>query len=147
MLLALDEAAAWAGGRMANKLHGARSALEGGVPHVVIGDARGERPVARALARLVRIWTPFMHRIFTGIGGTLAEDNAAFLHDPLTALSLVDESALRFERLRVLPTIERGVLRTLEMPQGSGLGAEMEVATGVDARPAAEGVLERLLHH
>jgi acetylglutamate/LysW-gamma-L-alpha-aminoadipate kinase len=46
----LDQADAWAQGRMANKLHGARSALEGGVPRVIIGDARGAAPIARALS-------------------------------------------------------------------------------------------------
>ena len=102
-------------------------------------------PLARALARLVEIWKPFMHQLFTGMGGTLAADNAAFIHDPLAALSLVDESTLHFERIRVLTTIEGGVLRTHEMPPESGLGAEMEVATAVDARAAAEAVLERLL--
>lgn len=37
-------------GRMKKKLLGAEEALEGGVPRVVIGDARGEAPVSRALA-------------------------------------------------------------------------------------------------
>ena len=101
-------------------------------------------PYARGVAQLVRIWTPWQRKIFTGIGGTLADDNAAFLHDPLTILSLVDESALRFESLRILPTLERGTFRTLEMPADSGLGAEMEVATGVDPRAAAAAIVERL---
>jgi purine nucleosidase len=112
-------------------------------------EAHGARleagpPLARALAGLVRIWTPWQRKIFTGIGGNLADDNIAFLHDPLTILSLVDEHALRFETLRILPTIERGVFRTLEMPAGSGFGAEMEVATGVDPRAAAEAIVSRL---
>lgn len=101
--------------------------------------------VPRALADLIRIWTPWQEKIFTGIGGTLAPDNVAFLHDPLTILSLVDESALEFERLRILPTLERGVFRTVEMPEGSGLGHPAEVATGVDPRAAAEGVMARLV--
>jgi len=93
----------------------------------------------------VRIWTPFQVKIFTELGGTLAPDNAAFLHDPLTVLSLVDESALRFERLRIATTIERGTLRTHEAPPGARLGAEMDVATAVDARRAAAAIVERLL--
>jgi hypothetical protein len=63
----------------------------------------------------------------------------------LTVHALVDPSALRFERLRILPTIERGVLRTLELPPASGLGAEMEVATAVDAKAATAAMVERLL--
>lgn len=101
-------------------------------------------PLARGIAQLVRIWTPWQQKIFTGIGGTLAPDNVAFLHDPLTILSLVDPSALQFETLRILPTLERGVFRSLEMPADSGLGAEMEVATGVDPRAAAAGIVDRL---
>jgi [amino group carrier protein]-L-2-aminoadipate 6-kinase len=46
----LDDAFTLAAGRMRTKLLGAREALEGGVPRVVLGDARIERPVSRALA-------------------------------------------------------------------------------------------------
>jgi len=98
----------------------------------------------RALAGLIRIWTPWQRRIFTEIGGTLSPDNVAFLHDPLTILSLVDETALGFERLHILPTVERGVLRTLEMPEASGLGLPAEVATEVAPRVAAEAIVARL---
>ena len=99
----------------------------------------------RALAALVRIWTPWQEKIFSEIGGSLDPENVAFLHDPLTVQALADPATLRFERLRILPTIERGVLRTLEVPPGSGLGSEMEVATAVAARRASEAILERLL--
>ena len=47
---ALDPAMARAGGRMKKKLLGARSALDGGVGRVVLGDARVARPIASALA-------------------------------------------------------------------------------------------------
>jgi len=101
--------------------------------------------VPRALAALVRIWTPWQVKIFTELGGTLEPENVAFLHDPLTVLALVDPAPLRFERLRILPTVERGVLRTHELPPGSPLGAELEVATAVAGRRASEAILERLL--
>lgn len=106
---------------------------------------RAPGPIAPLIASLVRIWTPFQHKVFTALGGTLAPDNAAYLHDPLTLLSLVDESALRFERLRIVPTIEDGVLRTLEVDPSLGIGAEMEVATGVEPDAARDAVVERLL--
>ncbi len=106
-------------------------------------DAAGRLP--RALADLVRIWTPWQVKIFTGLGGSLDPENVAFLHDPLTVQALVDPAPLRFERLRILPTIEGGVLRTLEVAPASGLGAEMEVATAVDAKAATQAMLERLL--
>ena len=38
----------------------------------------------------------------------------------------------------------RGILRTLEGPADAGLGAEMRVATDVDARAAERAIVERL---
>lgn len=107
--------------------------------------ARARGPLAPVLAELVRIWTPWQRRIFTGLGGTLAPDNAAFLHDPLTVLALIDPSPLRFERLHILPTIAKGVLRTLEVDPASGFGAQTTVATDVDAEASARAIVERLL--
>jgi purine nucleosidase len=101
-------------------------------------------PLARELARQVRIWKPVQRRIFTGLGGTLDDDNAAFLHDPLTVLSLIDGGPLHFERLRILPTIEAGVLRTLEIDPTLGIGIEMRVATGVEAGAAERAIVRRL---
>lgn len=107
--------------------------------------SRAPGPIAPLLAELVRRWTPWQHEIFTGLGGTLAEDNAAFLHDPLTVLSLIDPASLHFERLQIVPTIERGVLRTREVAASLGMGAPMEVATGVDAESARRAIVDRLL--
>ena len=107
--------------------------------------AASPRPVPQMLARLVAGWTPRQIQIFTGMGGTLAPDNAAFLHDPLAVLSLIDASSLTFERLQILPTIQRSVLRTIEVPAASGLGAEMECATAVDAARAQGEIVRRVL--
>ncbi len=101
-------------------------------------------PLARALAGQIRIWTPVQQKIFTELGGTLAPDNAAFLHDPLTVLALIDPAPLRFESLRIATTIERGVLRTHELPGDAGLGSEMRVATSVDAARAAHAIVDRI---
>jgi purine nucleosidase len=100
--------------------------------------------LARELARQVRIWKPVQHRIFTGLGGDLEADNAAFLHDPLTVLALVDETPLGFEELRILPTIEGGVLRTLEVDPALEVGVPMRVATRVDTRAAEAAIVSRL---
>jgi purine nucleosidase len=108
-------------------------------------DAGGA--VARELAEQVRAWTPLQRKIFTGLGGRVAEDNVAFLHDPLTVQALVDASALCFEDLRIVPTLEAGVLRTLEVDPALGIGARMRVATRVDAGAAERaiaGALARL---
>jgi purine nucleosidase len=102
--------------------------------------------LARALAAQVRLWTPVQRDIFVArLGGTLAPDNVAFLHDPLTVLALFDASALRFEDLHVLPTVADGVLRTLEVDGKLGLGVPMRAATEVDAPRARDQVMERLL--
>jgi purine nucleosidase len=107
-------------------------------------DAAG--PTARAIADQVRLWTPVQRRIFVeGLGGQLADDNVAFLHDPLTVLALFDETPFVFEHLCILPTIERGVLRTLEADPSHGLGAPMRTATDVDADLARDLIVERLL--
>ena len=102
-------------------------------------------PLAPALVRLINLWTPWQRKIFTGLGGTLAPDNAAFLHDPLTLLSLLEPAPLHFERLRILPTISSGVMRTLEVAPQLALGAPMEVATRVDPVAASEAIVQRLL--
>ena len=101
--------------------------------------------VARALAEQVRIWKPVQQKLFPALGRTLEPDNAAFLHDPLTALSLLDDSALHFERLRVVPTVAEGVLHTLEVDPQLGIGSEMRVATRVDARAAERAITGTLL--
>jgi len=105
----------------------------------------GAGPLARTLADQVRIWTPVQQRLFTALGGTLDEDNAAFLHDPLTVLALIDDRSLVFENLRIVPTIQRDTLRTLEAGKRSALGTEMRVATQVDAGGAERAILNRLL--
>jgi purine nucleosidase len=108
--------------------------------------AAAKSPVARALVPLIRIWTPWQRKLFVEeLGGTLAADNVAFLHDPLTVLALVDESALRFESLRIVPCIADGVFRTFEVAAGVPAGASMEVATAVAAAAAREAILARLL--
>ncbi|HEY8155047.1 MAG TPA: nucleoside hydrolase [Myxococcota bacterium] len=101
-------------------------------------------PLARELARQVRIWEPVQRKLFTGMGGTVAPDNAAFLHDPLTVLALIDASSLRFESLRIATTIERGVLRTHELPLAAALGSQMRVATKVDPARAARAIVDRI---
>jgi inosine-uridine nucleoside N-ribohydrolase len=107
--------------------------------------ARAPAPVTRALVPLVRAWTPVQRRIFVdGLSGTLAPDNVAFLHDPLTLLALIDPAPLRFEELRIATTIESGVLRTHEVDARVGIGMPMLVATAVDAAAAERAIVSRL---
>jgi purine nucleosidase len=101
-------------------------------------------PVGRAVAAQIRVWDPVQRKLFTGLGGEMAEDNVSFLHDPLTALALIDPSPLHFEELRIVTTVERGVLRTIEVDPGLGIGAPMKVATRVDAHAAERAIVSRI---
>jgi hypothetical protein len=58
---------------------------------------------------------------------------------------MVDASSLHLENLRIVTTVEAGVLRTHEVAEAAGIGAAMEVATEVDADAAREQMLARLL--
>lgn len=111
------------------------------------GDAdalEASSDLGRAVAAQVRIWDPVQRRLFEGMGGEMAPDNLSFLHDPLAALALIDPGPIHFETLRIVPTISSGTLRTLEVDPGSGLGAPMRVATGVDAHAAERAIVARL---
>ncbi len=101
-------------------------------------------PLARVIAHQIGLWKPVQHRLFTGIGGDLEPDNAAYLHDPLTVWALVDPSPLTFERLSVVTTIERGTLRTHEVDPNLGIGMPTTVATAVDAHTAERAIVARL---
>lgn len=101
-------------------------------------------PLARAIGAMLRTWTGVQKKLFSSWGGPEPSEFVAFLHDPLTVQALVDAACLRFETLRVVPTIERGVLRTIEAPPALGLGAQMQVATGVDALAARQVIVDRL---
>jgi purine nucleosidase len=98
-------------------------------------------PMGRSVAAQIRIWDPIQRKLFTDLGGEMADDNVAYLHDPLAALALIDPAPLHFEELRIVTTIERGVLRTIEVDAASGLGATMRVATQVDAHAAERSIV------
>jgi hypothetical protein len=93
---------------------------------------------------MLRQWTGVQKKLFSSWGGPEPSDFVAFLHDPLTVQALIDPAPLQFEPLRIIPTIERGMLRTLEAPASAGLGSEMRVATGVEAVAAREAIVSRL---
>lgn len=101
-------------------------------------------PLARAIGAMLRTWTGVQKKLFSSWGGPEPSEFVAFLHDPLTVQALADATSLRFETLRIVPTIERGVLRTIEVPAASGLGAAMRVATAVDAALARDTIVAGL---
>ena len=104
----------------------------------------GAGPLARAIGSMLRVWTGVQKKLFSAWGGPEPRDFVAFLHDPLTVQALIDPAPLHFETLRIVPTIERGILRTIEAPAGSTLGTVMRVATRVDAAAAREAIVSRL---
>lgn len=97
-----------------------------------------------ALARALRIWTPVQRRLFTPPGAP-PDDNAAFLHDPLTLACVYDESFCRFETLEIEPAIENGVFRTLERAEAGAQTFPMRCATAVDEARFAAHFVERVL--
>ncbi len=99
---------------------------------------------ARAIGAMVHQWTSVQKKLFAVWGGPEPSEFTAFLHDPLAVQALIDPSPLRFEMLRIVPTIENGILRTREAPGTSDLGTEMQVATGVDAAAARAAIVDRL---
>ncbi|MFN0251363.1 MAG: nucleoside hydrolase [Kofleriaceae bacterium] len=101
-------------------------------------------PLARAIGAMTRHWTTVQKKLFTGWGGSEPREFVAFLHDPLTVQALIDPAPLRFEDLRIVPTIQGGILRTHEAPVASGLGSAMRVATSVDASAACAALIDRL---
>jgi len=101
-------------------------------------------PLARAIGAMLRQWTGVQKKLFSAWDGPEPSDFVAFLHDPLTVQALIDPAPLRFETLRIVPSIERGILRTLEAPVGATFGSEMRVATGVDAAAARDAIVSRL---
>jgi len=97
-----------------------------------------------ALARALRIWTPVQRRLFEPKNAP-AEDNAAFLHDPLTLACVYDERFCEFEELEIEPSIENGVFRTIERPLSTPATFPMRCATAVDAVRFREHFVERVL--
>jgi inosine-uridine nucleoside N-ribohydrolase len=97
-----------------------------------------------ALARALRIWTPVQQRLFEPKGAP-PEDNAAFLHDPLTLTCVYDASFCGFETLEIEPAIEHGVFRTFVRASASDASFPMRCATSVNATEFREHFVERVL--
>jgi purine nucleosidase len=102
-------------------------------------------PFHRALAAQVRIWTSVQKRIFGSAGCDVDDDNAAFLHDPLTLACVHDESFCRFETLEIEPRIEGSVLRTFEHAVPAPGTRPMRCALEVDAKRFRAHFMERVL--
>lgn len=106
-------------------------------------EAAGE--LGGILAEQIRTWTPVKRSLFENLGGTMASDNAAFLHDPLTVWALAEPGCAHFETLRIVPTIENGTFRTFEVDPSTGIGTPMRVATSIDGPSASRRMVAHLL--
>lgn len=98
--------------------------------------------LSRALARLVRVWTPIQHRLLEAMGVPPPRDMVAILHDPLAVATLVDRRFVKAERLKMTVAIVDGRLRTFIDPAA---GREVEVVTDVDARAFARFWVDTVL--
>jgi purine nucleosidase len=109
----------------------------------VVRIEAGGSALQRALAAAIRIWTPAQRRLFEP-RGVDPEDNAAFLHDPLTLACVYDDSFCAFETLEIEPAIEGGVFRTLERETSGDATFPMRCATGVRAEAFRAHFVERV---
>jgi purine nucleosidase len=103
---------------------------------------KSKDPLAQALARLVRIWTPVQRRLLEALGLPAQTEVVAILHDPLAVATLVDRRFVKTERLKATVAIVGGHVRTFIDPAA---GREVEVVTDVNARAFAEFWLETVL--
>jgi len=103
---------------------------------------KSKDPLAQALARLVRIWTPVQRRLLEALGLPAQTEVVAILHDPLAVATLVDRRFVKTERLKATVAIVGGHVRTFIDPAA---GREVEVVTDVDARAFAEFWLETVV--
>ena len=99
-------------------------------------------PLAQALVRLVRVWTPLQRRLLEFLGVPAQTAPVAILHDPLAVATVVDRRFVKTERLKTTIAIVDGHVRTFIDPAA---GREVEVVTDVDARAFAEFWLETVL--
>jgi len=103
---------------------------------------KSKDPLAQALARLVRIWTPVQWRLLEALGLPAETAPVAILHDPLAVATVVDRRFVKTERLKMTIAVVDGNARTFIDPAA---GREVEVVTDVDARAFAEFWLETVL--
>ena len=99
-------------------------------------------PLAQALVRLVRVWTPLQRRLLEFLGVPAQTAPVAILHDPLAVATVVDRRFVKTERLKATVAIVDGHVRTFIDPAA---GREVEVVTDVDARAFAQFWLETVL--
>ena len=110
-----------------------------------VAEVEAAGSLGRVLAEQIRTWTTVQRSLFGELGGTMAPDNAAFLHDPLTVWALLEPECARFENLRIVPTIENDVLRTFEVDPSASMGMPMRVATAIDGAAVSRRMVARLL--
>ena len=96
-------------------------------------------PLCRALASLVDVWAPIMHR-FTE--GRMPPDHVAVMHDPLTVAALVGGDFITLEDLPVTAVAHEGEVRTFVDPVA---GRPAQVVTSVDAVAFGDLWLETVL--
>jgi purine nucleosidase len=98
------------------------------------GDA-----LCRALARQIDAWSPVLRSMGRG---TIPDDHAALLHDPLAVACMVDRRFVTAERLPVTVALRDGHVRTFVDPNSE---RSADVITSVDAPAFAQFWLETVL--
>jgi inosine-uridine nucleoside N-ribohydrolase len=101
----------------------------------------GADPLLKALARLVRVWTPIQANLLAIGGLPMPQGLAAIPHDPLALATLVDRRFVTTKTLPATVAVAGRVLRTFIDPVA---GREVEVVTDVDADAFAAFFLETI---
>lgn len=103
-------------------------------------EERGDALV-RALARLVRVWTPIMADVFGRAGLKIPPDLAAIPHDPLAVATVVDRRFVTAKELFSTVAVVGDFVRTFIDPAA---GRQVEVVTDIDASAFAQFFLEAI---
>jgi purine nucleosidase len=101
---------------------------------------RGGDDLCAAIARLIDVWAPFMHRIVGD--GRIPAHVVGALHDPLTVACLVDKRFVTIERLPVTVVEVDGIARTFVDPV---CGHHADVVRSVDADGFVRHLVDLLL--
>jgi purine nucleosidase len=100
-------------------------------------------PLLAALADAVELWVPVQRALYAQRGLHLAEDNCAFLHDPLALASLYAPELCRFETLELEYDAASG--RTLERSESGAATRPVQCAIAADAARLREYLVQRLV--
>lgn len=118
-----------------------------------VSKLRSGDPAAQALARLINIWTPILHRVYRSLNVPDASFSAmkCQLHDVVALLPLVQPKLLKFQNVDIVVQEENGMFLTKRLPKetvGSSIrkvSVPVTVATSAENNEVRQITLRRLM--